>query len=100
MYVFLFRSLIICVYFSDLCITPHWLSLSLPKVRNFFSTFKHPVRHEIVKSFTYSLVVCRHLLINYVPAVSEVVYRHLEVVVDTLKKAHIFALRTLKKGMV
>ena len=31
------------------------------------------------------------------PALSEVVCRHLEVVVVTLKKAHIFALRTLKK---
>ena len=79
---------------------PHWLSLSLPKVRNFtqfFRTFKHPVRHEMLKEFTYSLVACRHLLINYAPAVSEVVCRHLEMVVGALKKAHIFALRTFKK---
>ena len=73
------------------------ISLSLPKVRNFahfFSTFKHPVRHEMLKSFTYSSVACRHLLINYAPAVSEVVCRYLEVVVGALKKAHIFALRS------
>ena len=41
------------------------------------------------------IVACRHLLINYAPAVSEVVFRHLEVVVGALKKAHIFALRLL-----
>ena len=33
---------------------------------------------------------------KYAPAVSDVVYRHLEVVVGALKKAHIFALCTLK----
>ena len=36
----------------------------------------------------------KNLLINYTPAVSEVVCRHLEVVVGALKKAHIYALRT------
>ena len=62
------------------------------------STFKHPVHHrnvltkfnEIISIF---IVACRHPLINYASEVSEVVYRHLEVVVGALKKAHIFALR-------
>ena len=33
---------------------------------------------------------------NYTIVVTEVAYRHLEVVESTLKKAHIFAVRTLK----
>ena len=35
-------------------------------------------------------------IIKYGPALSEVVYRPLKVVIGVLKKAHIFALRTLK----
>ena len=49
------------MYFSDLCITPHWLSLSLPKVRNFahfFSTFKYPVCHEINVEIIYIFIGC------------------------------------------
>ena len=43
---------------------------------------------------------CRHvriiILIKYAPALSEVVYRPLEVAVGALKKAHIYAICTLK----
>ena len=70
------------------------LSISLPKVHNsvhFLSTFKHP-KYEILMSFSYSLLLCLHLLIKYIPVVSEVVYHNLEVVVGALN--HIFALRT------
>ena len=87
------------MYFCDLCMTPFWLSLSLQKVRNFahfLGIFKYRIHHEILNLFEYSLFACRHLLIKYAPAVSDVVYRHLEVVVGALKKTHIFTL-VLKK---
>ena len=74
------------------------ISLSLQKVRNFahfLGIFKYrAVHHEILNSFEYSLFACRHRLIKYAPAVSDVVYRHLEVVVGALKKTHIFTLCT------
>ena len=85
------------MYFCDLCMTPFWLSLSLQKVRNFahfLGIFKYRIHHEILNLFEYSLFACRHRLIKYAPAVSDVVYRHLEVVVGALKKIHIFTLRT------
>ena len=52
--------------------------------------------------FVYFNIQCcmsapTYILIKYAPAVSEVVYRHLEVVVGALKKARIYALCTLKK---
>ena len=87
------------MYFCDLCMTPFWLSLSLQKVRNFahfLGIFKYRIHHEILNLFEYSLFACRHRLIKYAPAVSDVVYRHLEVVVGALKKTHIFTLRTYK----
>ena len=73
------------------------ISLSLQKVRNFahfWGIFKYRIHHEILNLFEYSLFACRHRLIKYAPAVSDVVYRHLEVVVGALKKTHIFTLRT------
>ena len=73
------------------------ITLSLQKVRNFahfWGIFKYRIHHEILNLFEYSLFACRHRLIKYAPAVSDVVYRHLEVVVGALKKIHIFTLRT------
>ena len=59
---------------------------------HFLGTFKHPICPEIL-----FFVACQHLLLNYAPIVSEVVYCHLEVVVGTLKKGSILALYILKK---
>ena len=81
------------MYFCDLCMTPFWLSLSLQKVRNFahfWGIFKYCIHHEILNLFEYSLFACWHRLIKYAPAVSDVVYRHLEVVVGALKKTHLY----------
>ena len=73
------------------------ISLSLQKVRNFahfLGIFKYRIHHEILNLFEYSLFACRHRLIKYALEVSDVVYRHLEVVVGALKKTHIFTIRT------
>ena len=80
----------------DICVAVP-ISLSLQKVRNFahfLGIFKYRIHHEMLNLFEYSLFACRHRLIKYAPAVSDVVYRHLEVVVGALKKTHIFTLCT------
>ena len=43
------------------------------------------------------LSACRRILIKYAPALSEVVYRPLDVAVGALEKAHIYTLCTLEK---
>ena len=84
----------------DVALSGLTISLSLQKVRNFahfLGIFKYRIHHEILNLFEYSLFACRHRLIKYAPAVSDVVYRHLEVVVGALKKTHLYFTYLKKK---
>ena len=72
--------------------------LSVPNRCNFATLLRRRKQHEISNYSEYSLSTCQHNYTDKVraPTLSEVIYQPLEVAVGALKKAHIYALCTLK----